>query len=909
MKSLLHAKKMFIDTYGEVPPMIGFLGIDTDAGEFNNELMSIKGEVVKLDPNECLELHTPGAEEFYVHNTERFSWIPRDNVATVSMLSGVGAGGVRSNGRFAFTVNKNNIKSTVISKLKDITDAHIATDAKYSLLAAVQPEIHVAFSISGGTGCGTFLNMGYLLQEINPNFKITAYAVLPGIFQGLAASSHTVPNTYAALCDLDYLMHRGLGESNPVKLKYLDGDYTVKSRPFSNVVFIDNKDGYEYTHNDIADLTAMISLGLVTAAGQLSIAGASVGDNFNVMISMGSLDIQNKKAWASGMGACEIVYRGHTLAEVYQYKAGINIIDRMFNTCDDANTIANAWIDSSEVRIRENNGQDHVTDYICSKEPQYSLVISNYRDPAPEVLLNVETNKIKDEVIVEKTDTLLERVNTELRRLIVKYINGECGVSLAKNILEELKIQIGLCLGEMKKEKDDLVNKKPALKTSIETTLADLKEYASRMSILQSRNEREQRAADLAEAVRLYNVCLLDIQRHDAAITIYNSILIKFADAEKKIQEIERALKLVKQQLQTKVARLQNGLAGDGSVFQINLAEEDAKNITIKSEDILISEFIDSLEGNFKVYGFTEYSANEIESFIVNYTKTLNCAKLYKDRSVEDVLNDIAKRDNERLKNILSLAAVKSDAVFTYNHLGRLPRQNMIDMIYIGVEDVENSILRAGGLFEAYLPAPASLTVTRNVAFASTGMKDKIVIYHQVGVVPPYAINGVTQSYVHAYKDSWGGKDKWHFDADMKMKMDHNGYDIEPSSPIDDSMEWWIKGFIYGLIKNDRGAYYVQSRTQGQATEGYWITLGTAWRDEAYNNFKGVVNVKQEMQQTINQRNAQMGEDAVAELIRHAKENWWEVSHIKLDKKTLDSHGYEKVKSLFNDEFNYLETM
>ena len=30
MNALLHTKKMFVETYGEVPPMIGFLGIDTD---------------------------------------------------------------------------------------------------------------------------------------------------------------------------------------------------------------------------------------------------------------------------------------------------------------------------------------------------------------------------------------------------------------------------------------------------------------------------------------------------------------------------------------------------------------------------------------------------------------------------------------------------------------------------------------------------------------------------------------------------------------------------------------------------------------------------------------------------------------------------------------------------------------
>ena len=40
MAALLNTKKMFVDTYGEVPPMIGFLGIDTDGGAYNKFLLS-----------------------------------------------------------------------------------------------------------------------------------------------------------------------------------------------------------------------------------------------------------------------------------------------------------------------------------------------------------------------------------------------------------------------------------------------------------------------------------------------------------------------------------------------------------------------------------------------------------------------------------------------------------------------------------------------------------------------------------------------------------------------------------------------------------------------------------------------------------------------------------------------------
>ena len=903
MKSILYTKKMFMDTYGEVPPMIGFLGIDTDDGEFNNSLTSARGEVVTLNPDERLQLNVTGAVAYFEHNKDRFSWIPRDNVSAISMLNGVGAGGVRSNGRFALTINKNNIQSKVNEKLHVITNATTAEDAKFRLLAAVDPEIHMAFSISGGTGSGTFLNMAYLLREINPNFKITGYAVLPGVFQGLAASAHVVPNTYGALCDLDYLMHKGVGDANPVVLKYLGGDYTVQDRPFSNVVFVDNKDENGYTHSNVKDLAAMIGVGMLTAAGELSIAGASVGDNFNVMISMGSLDVANKKGWASGMGACEIIYRGNTLAEVYQLKAGINIIDRMFNSCDDANAIANAWIDSTEVHIRENNGQNHVTDYICSSEPRYPLIINDTRNPNTDVNSNIQTNALSTDEIASKQKELLDRVRTQLRALLVKYINRECGVALAKDIIEEIKIQIGLCLGEMRQERDDLVNRKPTLKSGVEAAVADVRS----IGFFTPPGRRRDILENAAEAVRQYNICLLDIQRHDAAITIYNSLLVNFDEGEEKLRNIEGVLKQIKQSLQNKVAILQNGLAGEDAIFQINLAVDDAKSLSVRSEDIRISEFIDSLEGNLKVYGFPEYSANEIEKFIINFTKNLPGAKNYYDRGVEQVLRDLSA---DRFKEIINLAAVKSSAVFTYDHLGRVPQQNMIDMIYIGVEDIDNSILKEDGAFQRNLPAPRAATVTRNVAFATTGMKDKVIIYHQVGVVPAYAINGVTQSYEPIYDSRYGNKEKWHFDADMKFRMDHEDFKITPGGKVDPTMEYWTKGFIYGLIKNERGSYYYKILAKGEAIRDYWVKLNTPWRNEAYELIRAdIKNVAKEFGEYITSYNARIGEAQVAELLRKANENWWEVSQVNIDLKTLDGPAYIRVRELLNKEMPFVREL
>ena len=53
MKSILHTKKMFIDTYGEVPPMIGFIGIDTDRDEYKGTLKLKNGEEIKNVSRGC----------------------------------------------------------------------------------------------------------------------------------------------------------------------------------------------------------------------------------------------------------------------------------------------------------------------------------------------------------------------------------------------------------------------------------------------------------------------------------------------------------------------------------------------------------------------------------------------------------------------------------------------------------------------------------------------------------------------------------------------------------------------------------------------------------------------------------------------------------------------------------------
>ena len=906
MKALLHTKKMFIDTYGEVPPMVGFIGIDTDGGEYSKSLKSIRGEEVKLTPNEQLQLLAPGAVDFYNNHRQDFTWIPQCNVNAISMLRGEGAGGVRSNGRFAFTINKNRIKQTIQNKIGDITDAQIADNNDYELLANNLPEVHMVFSICGGTGCGSFINMAYLLKEININLKVTAYAALPGAFDNLAACAHVHPNTYGALFDLDYLMHHGVS-ANHIDIKYLNNStYQVTERPFANVFFIDNKNERHDNYGDIDSISEMTSLALITAAGELSIAGASVGDNFSVIISMGTLDIGNKKAWASGIGACEIVYRGNELAEIYRMKVVQNIIMRLQSSAIDANVIANDWIDSAEVKIRENNGQDDLTDYLGDVSPRFPLSINNPSSPEAEVTRNKDINKLNQEELDQKISEKLDTVRSELRKLIVSHINREGGVSIAKNIIVELESQIDHCYKEMVDEKQALFDHERELETEIENTINDIRSNGG----IFERRRRDRLCTLLIDKLKEFNECIRDKQRHEAAITFYTSFKTTINEYMTKINTIEGLLRSVDNSLRDKITRLQNGVSRESSIFQINLAQEDVRQIVVQENEIVIPDMLKTLEGDYKIYGFTEYSTNEIEKMLMHYAQTLPGARAYLEKGVEEALRVINEKDHNRFIRIIELASRKSQPLFSYDHKGHAPQQDMIDMIYVGVEDKDTSILSQGGLYENSLPPANGLTTRRNVAFASTGMKDKIIIYNQIGVVPVYALKEI-ENYERKYINSYNRPEGHHFDDDLRLRMEHERFALKPQNSYDADaiIELWINGFVFGLIKNENGKYQMKSKRLGRALDGYWVSLRTAYRNEAFDEFKRNESaIKEEFRQFFDLERQRRGEDVIRALIEEVKTEYFtKFSQINLDRKTLDGHGYEKVKDLIEQELRYIE--
>ena len=68
-------------------------------------------------------------------------------------------------------------------------------------------EIVLVTSIAGGTGSGSFIDMGFLCRDLFPNAVSTAYLVLPSVFDWVPGKRQTTrANGFAALKELEHYM-------------------------------------------------------------------------------------------------------------------------------------------------------------------------------------------------------------------------------------------------------------------------------------------------------------------------------------------------------------------------------------------------------------------------------------------------------------------------------------------------------------------------------------------------------------------------------------------------------------------------------------------------------------------------------------------------------------------------------
>lgn len=898
MNALLHTKKTFVETYGEVPPMIGFLGIDTDGDAYKKELPSKYGPV-SLAPNEQTPIQVEDAQAAYVTSKQHFGWVHPENVFALTAMT-KGAGQIRSNGRFALICNYDNLSNKVRDAVGRITSANIKTNPKYDADFVGDVEVHIVFSMSGGTGAGTFINMAYVIRQALGKCKVTGYAVLPDVFECMSqyGMDRVKPNTYGSIIDLDYFMH--LSGTEGLQFDYVTSIQDIKSRPFSAFFFIDNKNKGGDTYSNIDQLAEMISLALVTSSGELSGSVDSVTDNVEKSIMNGDGMVGNKRAWVSGMGACEILFRGKDMCEINALKNAQRVIQRMISNCQDANMIVNNWIDSPNVNIRENGGSenDNVIDFLLSKTPKFPLEdIDDDQTAEGSVNAYIEAIRPRDEEVQNKVLELKDRVFAELHKLIVKSINQECGVGLAKDVLEGLRSQVGLFLKEMNDEKAQLTEIQPRLQNAIKVCCIDLKDYSGRF--FKKKSALEDLRQGVCDAGMALATNIRELKRRDGAITFFSALLQAINEEGLKINNIESKLKAVNSSFTNKITFLQNTVSrSNAASFQIDLAKHAINSIVINDEEIQIVDFLGKLPYIEKFYEIDTKPTEEVEKLLLGYTRNLPTAKKWANTTIDDMMKKMDKDNPEELNRILRIALSKASPLLNINTRGEVGYR-VAHFTYVGIP-MNSTILSDNNRLE-------SLAGGDKISFTRLGMNDRVIIYNQIGVVPAYFI-GSLESYRQKYKNSTIFS---HFDYNMYNRMMKENFSLEPVKDEGTrEIEMWVRGFVFGLIKNENGKYYVKNKKSGKALLDYWVELAT-YRNDAFNAFlSDILTLRPQFKDYISTWQKDHGQDAIKQLRADVKANYREkYSQLYMDNDELLSRGNEQIAELMEKELKFVETL
>ena len=930
IKTILKTKGVMLDNYGqngELPPILGFLGIDTDRSEYDLTAKTKHGEI-KLMADERYSISVASPKPHYNQYKRDYEWLPPQNVTFINTLDR-GAGQVRTNGRLAVMYHRGQLKERIRQAINDVYTAQI-NDMKWKDFSAMDDaddgqaklEIHLVFSICGGTGAGSFLDIAYLIREILLETaypaNLNGYAVMPGIFKAIiknvAAKSRVEPNAYGCLKDLDYLMSLDLDDAKTILLNWGDSSKETGELPFDSLVLVDNTNGEGLNYNKMTALTDMISQALLATTGQIGSKASSVGDNVKNDMLLKSFDYGGKRAWVSSMGTATIIYDSRDVAEVYSLKAQNQLIQRLIAEDEMANTLSNTWIDN--IKIREHN-RDDVIDalYDMSSLTNMNLSNSDYdKRNCVEKIKNKVTSYVlgldcSDADWNGRVSTLFVNVSADLGKKIKELLDERCSIGLAEGFLLDIKSQVtDLFRKEMIAEQKEHEQLLKEAKAELETKIENLHQYISKgwgSKLFQSNKENTYISAIKAAA---FDVVLetIEIKRRSFAASFYSKLIEKL-DSELLVIENNKAVfKQIYDDNLVEIQRRQNGADLDRAVAE-DLSENMLRTINADMSDYPLTEFISLVPSGSlgKIPGKAELKAilDKLTKSLAKYNEILS-------QTIDSVLDSLSQEDFDAyIKSVSSKASpfLKVDGHGRQIGKGASRREIGKDQnFYICVPSEKTCRLTRDGYYKQIL--------NPNAEIVSTGLTDRIIIYCARCPVPAFAITGLEAMGIPYFQEKESVS--FHFDEQLRQQIEAECFDFEPKNAnADEALTAWVKGCILGLIKFDKTYWVFDDEKQiAGGKEEVWTNFHSAYRDKAFDAFSKMPALWKQIEDKFKHYLDDMGKKKTEDLKKDVLDNYFtNYSRCQLQWSTIAkepvSLEYIPTKRLILQETNLLEKL
>ncbi len=441
------------ETDGRIPANIAFLGIDTDNGILDSEVNSTrldKGKEFLLLEDEQIDIRFKNKKLLPAYIRE---WI-NPTLSAPETLGG-GAAAVRQIGRYLLFHCYSQVKKKLKDLINDILKSSPMGDNLYIVLFS---------GISGGTGSGTFIDMGYIIRQVVQDMNIanitvpTAYLFLPDV--NLAKPNLTSKsvnyikrNGYAALKDLDYLMTIEEKQRKNSELEAgfcqtygmaLSDRIEVKQPPFDSVYLVSNisdpshpiKNGYEYALNIVAESVVNYISKNVTAPNS---SGPTAGLGLRSVDINGAQMINDVKA---------INPDGSPIIGNYCYKI-LGAATAEIPTEDVANYIARKFFEQIKVMLDRYPSATDLDDFIKQAKievPDMAAELKKQVQGKPQIeQIDPRNFKTRTELKAK-----FEQKLNEYEKKAVQAVNDNFQ-SVIKNLEERIGVNLNAAFGNIEK--------------------------------------------------------------------------------------------------------------------------------------------------------------------------------------------------------------------------------------------------------------------------------------------------------------------------------------------------------------------------------------------------------------------------------------------------------------------------
>ena len=276
---LRRLRRMFYEKY-RMPglPVMEFLWFDTDIRniDITRKETDLLDRRIDFSAGEMVDGSVgPQELEDYRNNKGMYphiwSWFPDALDSLPSTAITQGAGQIRPCGRLAFFHHYAKLRNEIKSKIDRVQTADAETEMKRMFPdhdVDSKLEIVLVTSIAGGTGSGSFIDMGFLCRDLAPDAVTTAYLVLPSVFDGVigGARQTTRANGFAAIKELEHYMKPRFDAQGSDGNRYTthtfewgDRPHRVPAPPFSTVYLLDDRNIAGVRVEDFTDVFQMIA--------------------------------------------------------------------------------------------------------------------------------------------------------------------------------------------------------------------------------------------------------------------------------------------------------------------------------------------------------------------------------------------------------------------------------------------------------------------------------------------------------------------------------------------------------------------------------------------------------------------------------------------------------------------------